>query len=270
MARELTPKQQRFVEEYLLDLDPEQAALRAGYSPSVARSKAFQWVSKSKQNPSKNIAVAVQKAMQARSEKTGITAEAVLERLWNIATADPNGLVEYRRNCCRHCWGEDHLFQWTEGEFTEAQRKADDKGDDPPEIQGGFGFNATRVPHPECPECGGDGRGHVHIHDTRKVKGAARLIYAGVKQGKDGTELKIVDQLSALKQVAEHVGLFRDKDANRRAQEAHESHMAIAALDAETKRLALASQKTTDQSSDEMSSEYRLPVDEDIPQKPIL
>ena len=33
----LTDKQQRFVEEYLIDLNATQAAIRAGYSPLSAR-----------------------------------------------------------------------------------------------------------------------------------------------------------------------------------------------------------------------------------------
>ncbi len=32
----LTPKQQRFVEEYLIDLNATQAAIRAGYSEKTA------------------------------------------------------------------------------------------------------------------------------------------------------------------------------------------------------------------------------------------
>jgi phage terminase small subunit len=33
----LTAKQRRFVEEYLVDLNAKQAAIRAGYSPDTAR-----------------------------------------------------------------------------------------------------------------------------------------------------------------------------------------------------------------------------------------
>jgi phage terminase small subunit len=36
----LTPKQNRFVEEYLLDLNPTQAAIRAGYSVRTATQQA--------------------------------------------------------------------------------------------------------------------------------------------------------------------------------------------------------------------------------------
>ena len=36
--RRLTPKEQRFVEEYAIDMNGTQAAIRAGYSPKTARS----------------------------------------------------------------------------------------------------------------------------------------------------------------------------------------------------------------------------------------
>jgi phage terminase small subunit len=37
----LTPKQRRFVEEYMKDFQPTQAAIRAGYAPKSARSQAY-------------------------------------------------------------------------------------------------------------------------------------------------------------------------------------------------------------------------------------
>ena len=37
VGEEMTPKQERFVEEYLVDLNATQAAIRAGYSEQTAR-----------------------------------------------------------------------------------------------------------------------------------------------------------------------------------------------------------------------------------------
>ena len=53
--RQLTKKERLFVFEYLADekMNAENAAIKAGYSPSVARTKAYVWVSKSKQNKKK-------------------------------------------------------------------------------------------------------------------------------------------------------------------------------------------------------------------------
>lgn len=72
---ELTPKQARFVEEYLLDLNAAAAARRAGYSEKNSDSIAAQLLSKTK------VFEAVQSAIAARSAKAEITAEYVLENL---------------------------------------------------------------------------------------------------------------------------------------------------------------------------------------------
>lgn len=76
---ELTPKQARFVEEYLLDLNAAAAARRAGYSEKNADSIAAQLLSKAK------VFEAVQNAVAARSAKAEITAEYVLENLKRLS-----------------------------------------------------------------------------------------------------------------------------------------------------------------------------------------
>ena len=75
----LTPKQQRFVDEYLIDLNATQAAIRAGYSERTAGQQGDRLL--------KNVQVAsaVQSSMDARSAKTEITAEYVLEGIKEIA-----------------------------------------------------------------------------------------------------------------------------------------------------------------------------------------
>lgn len=72
MNKTLTPKQQAFVDEYLVDLNATQAAIRAGYSAKHAESQAYQLLQKTP------VQQAIQKAKQARSEKTGIDANFVL------------------------------------------------------------------------------------------------------------------------------------------------------------------------------------------------
>ena len=46
MTQTLTPKQARFVQEYLIDLNATQAAIRAGYSEHTARQVASENLSK--------------------------------------------------------------------------------------------------------------------------------------------------------------------------------------------------------------------------------
>ena len=75
----LTKKQQLFVDEYLIDLNATQAAIRAGYSPQTANEQGSQNLAKlSIQN-----AIAV--AMAERSKRIGINQDRVVQELARIA-----------------------------------------------------------------------------------------------------------------------------------------------------------------------------------------
>ncbi|MEM9223461.1 MAG: terminase small subunit, partial [Pseudomonadota bacterium] len=71
----LTPKQRRFVEEYLVDLNATQAAIRAGYSQKTARSIGQQNLTKL------DITHALADAMKERTERTELSADWVIQRL---------------------------------------------------------------------------------------------------------------------------------------------------------------------------------------------
>lgn len=82
MPAKITPKQQRFVEEYLVDLNATQAAIRAGYSRKTARQIGEQNLSKL------DIQSAITKAREKRSERTQITVDRVLEEIARIGMGD--------------------------------------------------------------------------------------------------------------------------------------------------------------------------------------
>ena len=82
----LDAKERQFVQYYLISLDPKDAALKAGYSESMAASKAYQWVSNGKVKP--HVFAAVQKAMEKRAEKLEISADRVLQEYAKIAFSD--------------------------------------------------------------------------------------------------------------------------------------------------------------------------------------
>jgi phage terminase small subunit len=84
-AKKLTAKQQRFVEEYLVDLNATQAAIRAGYSKHTAAEIGAENLTKPK------IAEALAQAQNARSARTEITADAVVRELGRIALLDIRG-----------------------------------------------------------------------------------------------------------------------------------------------------------------------------------
>ncbi len=94
----LTPKQARFVEEYLLDLNATAAAKRAGYSERTAYAQGQRLVKHVE------IAAAVQKAQEARSERTKINQDWVIERLVGVYEAS----MEARPVCDKN--GEEKGF----------------------------------------------------------------------------------------------------------------------------------------------------------------
>lgn len=88
----LTSKQARFIEEYLVDLNGTQAAIRAGYSPKTAKRIAYQLFERP------TIREAIRTAKQRRSERTGIEQERVLQEEAAIAFSDLKNLFDESGN----------------------------------------------------------------------------------------------------------------------------------------------------------------------------
>lgn len=84
----LTDKQQRFVDEYLIDLNATQAAIRAGYSVRTANEQGAQNLAKL------SIQDAISKKMAARSRRTGVNAERVVLELAKVAFAKMTDIVD--------------------------------------------------------------------------------------------------------------------------------------------------------------------------------
>lgn len=82
MANKLTPKQWRFIDEYLIDLNATQAAIRAGYSEKTAYSIGLQNLKKLE------IQAEIQKRRNRLQNKLEITQERVLQELAAIAFAN--------------------------------------------------------------------------------------------------------------------------------------------------------------------------------------
>jgi phage terminase small subunit len=91
----LTPKQRRFADEYLIDLNATQAAIRAGYSPKTAGQIGEENLKKPE------IQKALQERMKARSERTGITQDRVLQEYARLAFFDPRKLFDESGNLKR-------------------------------------------------------------------------------------------------------------------------------------------------------------------------
>lgn len=94
-GRKLTPKQKRFVEEYLVDLNATQAAIRAGYSQRTASSIGEENLRKPE------IDFAIQAAQAKRSERTEITQDMVLQELAKIGFSDIRKIVRWGETMVR-------------------------------------------------------------------------------------------------------------------------------------------------------------------------
>ena len=79
----LTAKQRKFIEEYLIDLNATQAAIRAGYSKKTAKQMGAENLSKP------DIQEEIKKRTQSVTEKAGLTQERVLLEIARLAFNDP-------------------------------------------------------------------------------------------------------------------------------------------------------------------------------------
>jgi phage terminase small subunit len=81
-AVDLGPRQERFVEEYLVDLNAKQAAIRAGYSPKTAEAQGSRLLRHVK------VQRALTARMAARSQRTEIAADRALLEIARIGFSD--------------------------------------------------------------------------------------------------------------------------------------------------------------------------------------
>ena len=86
-SSKLTPKQARFVEEYLIDLNATQAAIRAGYSVETAKEIGSQNFTKL------HVRTAIEKAMAERSKRTGVTQDRIVLELARIAFVNATDVI---------------------------------------------------------------------------------------------------------------------------------------------------------------------------------
>lgn len=84
----LSEKQQRFVDEYLIDLNATQAAIRAGYSVKTAQEQGSQNLSKLM------VQQEISKAMAERSRRTGVNQDRVVLELAKIAFVKMTDIVD--------------------------------------------------------------------------------------------------------------------------------------------------------------------------------
>lgn len=84
----MTKKQKRFAEEYLIDLNATQAAIRAGYSPDTAKEIGCENLTKP------NIRACIDREMAERSKRTGVNADRVVQELAKIAFVNAVDVID--------------------------------------------------------------------------------------------------------------------------------------------------------------------------------
>lgn len=153
----LAEKQQRFCEEYLIDLNATQAAVRSGYSEKTAYSIGQRLLKKAEvQNE-------IQKLKNKRSDRTEITQDMVVQELAAIAFADATDFVQVVGKPFVNAFGQEVIVL------------------------------------------------DVDITETDKLTPVQKKAIAGIKQGKNGIELRLADKTRALELLGKHLGMWTDK-----------------------------------------------------------
>ncbi len=85
----LNKKQKQFCDEYLIDLNATQAAIRAGYSSKTANEQGARLLA--------NVSIQneISKALAERSRRTGVNAERVVRELAKIAFVNPADVIDF-------------------------------------------------------------------------------------------------------------------------------------------------------------------------------
>lgn len=225
MSRDaLTPKELRFVDEYIIDWNGSGAAVRAGYSPKTARQTASKLLTKA------NVQAAVQARMDALSLKSEITVEEVRRDLIAIKEADPRELIDVRRVPCRCCYGANHLPQETPPErharfaaydlATKVARIKAQSQEDLARIPafddlGGLGYDERKPINAECPVCMGQGEERIRPKDMSALSPQALKLLKGVEiTAGGGVKILMHDKTKALELLGRHLAMFTDKSVN--------------------------------------------------------
>lgn len=85
----LSKKHKKFVDEYLIDLNSKQAAIRAGYSATTAH------VTGMRLRNRPDIIAYLEERMLAREIRTDITQDQVLKEISRVAFSDPRGVMSW-------------------------------------------------------------------------------------------------------------------------------------------------------------------------------
>jgi hypothetical protein len=137
----------------------------------------------------------------------------VLDKLYDILTADLSEVIQHRRVNCRYCHGVNFEYQRKDWEMERDLNNYISRGKNPGLFarlgEGGFDDNAD--PNPNCPNCHGHGIGKTYMNDTRYLSKKIKNAIASIKQTRQGTEVKFHDWLKAFFLYAQMRGLIIER-----------------------------------------------------------
>lgn len=214
----LSINKQRFVAALLAQRTYNQTAAYEAVFPARGNSAAT-GASQLLKDP--EVRAAVDAGLAERLKKLELSAEDVLRDIALGVTGDGSELSDHVLDCCRHCHGHLHRYQYTPAEYERALKaylKADEERKGGPrdplglefDIKGGVGFDPRKPPVDDCPECFGRGVPAILFKDTRYLSEAGRRQYAGVKMTKNGPEIVVRSRDRALDIAAKHTGVAKE------------------------------------------------------------
>lgn len=206
---DLTPMQSRFIDNIIGGMELLEAYAAAGYAYQTkknGRKRAGELIKRPK------IAMHIEEKRKRIAQRNELNEDFVLKRLMAIASADPARIVGVEKVNCRHCWGSDFKYQFTDNEMDERVKQSETLSI-PLDEQGGGGYTEKRPPHPDCPNCGGRGKTELQIADTRNLGPNEKVLYAGAEYTRNGIKIKMHDQMNAVIKLGDYLGLFESRTA---------------------------------------------------------
>jgi len=220
-GEQLRPRQERFAQFYAEHGNATRAYRQAfrvrDESAANIRQKGYAMLHRPQ------VAARVRALLAAAAETTTVSARARLVRLQEIAEADPSELVRVVADACRWCHGAAHAYQWIDAaEYAQALRvavaanQAHERARRParplPTDEGGYGYEAHREPHSDCPRCHGEGSPRVVVTPTDQLSASARKLLKGVRQKRTGEiEVQLHNQLDALDMLNRAQGVYVER-----------------------------------------------------------
>lgn len=213
----LTIREALFVDRYLLTHRVEQSYLEAGFKAKPGPSAQ---AAGSRLLSSVKCRAYIAKRSKAMFEDIADEQSRLMRALTDTAYGDSREIVLHVRGACRYCHGKMNRWQYTAGEWdkimtdhAEKQEKAaaaERPMPKEPDPKGGTGYRRGADPNPDCPECDGWGEGRNIVKDHRHLSPAAVSLLIGVKEGKDGIDARMHDQMKAREMLAKTFKLYDD------------------------------------------------------------